>query len=304
MQIQNIPVGQLKPDPNQPRSKLDQRKAEEMAATMKNKNIGVINAIEVDSDNIIVTGHTRWAAAKIAGLETVPCKIINPKDRFLRQVIENIHQGTMTDWDTAKALRKLLEDLMRTGYAPHPNDEGKRELARRLGKSEGFIRQKLELLSEPEKFQRAAKEGKLTARVVTEAKRAPEEYRDRIKEKFIKNELPTRDSVIEVTQALNRTPEKAEELLSKDYSEMTTPEIISDVRKISPSEAEKNQKALKEHFGSGREIIELAGKLETAMENHPIMETSEANQVMLVASLLSLANNIKNYLSRKKELVE
>lgn len=56
------------------------------------RDIGVINAIEIDDDNVIITGHMRQRAALNAGIPLVPVKVIKgltPKQKMQRQVAEN-----------------------------------------------------------------------------------------------------------------------------------------------------------------------------------------------------------------------
>jgi len=306
MQIEEISVDLIKPDPDQPRSKVNESKVEEMALSLKNTKVGIINPIEVDEDNVIVTGETRWRAAKLAGLKTIPCKRIKPEDRFLRQVIENIHQGVMTDWDTAKALKKLLssELVARRPFSDHPSDKHVRDLARMIGKSHSFISEKLSILAEKDKYRTAIKEGKLTARVVREAKRAPEEYQDRIKDKFIENEIPTRDAVIEIAQAVNRRPELADQILDYDYSDMSSPEVAAHVRSASPTLRQETTEALDCELNSGDNIVKAAVELQKALRDTPPHEVSQFNQANVFMALATTFNILKSYVERRADFLE
>src|SRR3989338_3453322 len=113
MEIIEIEIDKIRSDPNQPRKHFDEEAMEELATSIKNK--GVINDIEVDQDFIIVTGERRWRGAKIAGLKTVPVKVLNnisDDDRFIRQAIENIHQEKMAPLDTAMMLDKIRKKIL------------------------------------------------------------------------------------------------------------------------------------------------------------------------------------------------
>ena len=75
---------------------------------------GVINPIEVDKTFKIITGERRWRASKIAGLKTVPVKIleIDKDERLVRKVIENIHNDTMDFHETSHALDRLRKSRL------------------------------------------------------------------------------------------------------------------------------------------------------------------------------------------------
>lgn len=69
MKIEYINIGDLKPYENNPRNNDDAVDA--VAASIK--NFGFKVPLCVDKNNVIVTGHTRYKAAKKLGLKKVPC---------------------------------------------------------------------------------------------------------------------------------------------------------------------------------------------------------------------------------------
>ena len=73
--LYDLPIDDLKPDPNQPRKSIDPQGQEEMNASVK--TYGIIQPIlfRVDADSpclIIVAGERRFKAAQHVGLSTVP----------------------------------------------------------------------------------------------------------------------------------------------------------------------------------------------------------------------------------------
>ena len=102
-----LDVDDITPDPNQPRKHFNQKELESLAHTMETQDI--INPIEVDDDNVLVTGERRWRAAKIAGKKKVPCIrwAGTLEERFERQVVENLHHDKLTEQDRDAALVKL-----------------------------------------------------------------------------------------------------------------------------------------------------------------------------------------------------
>lgn len=108
----------LKPDPNQPRTRFDEEAIEKIAQTYKNQ--GLIEPIEIDENDMIITGELRWRASKLAKLKQISCIVKNglsPKDRFERQVVENLHHNLLEDEDKENAIRKLWEDGKYTSEA-------------------------------------------------------------------------------------------------------------------------------------------------------------------------------------------
>lgn len=159
MEIIEIEINKIKPDQNQPRTSIDEEYLGGMAHSIGQQ--GVINAIEVDKDLMIVTGEVRWRSAMKAELKTIPAKIIDISDehRFVRQVIANIHSNTMSDWDTATALKKLLNtwpgyksgEVTETGVDA---DEAIVWLSETIGKSSAYIREKVSFINELERSKR------------------------------------------------------------------------------------------------------------------------------------------------------
>ena len=71
MQIIEMSIDDLKPYENNPRK--NRAAIKDVAASIR--EFGFKVPIVVDSDNVIVAGHTRYEASKLLGLETVPCII-------------------------------------------------------------------------------------------------------------------------------------------------------------------------------------------------------------------------------------
>ena len=67
--FRQIPVDQIKVNPDQPRSRFDDESLEEMANSMK--EVGILQPIVVtggDDGYVLIAGERRWRAAKRAGL--------------------------------------------------------------------------------------------------------------------------------------------------------------------------------------------------------------------------------------------
>jgi len=101
-------VNEIKPDPEQPRKEFEQEKIENLAKTIKSQ--GIINPIEIDENNVIITGEMRWRSAKKAGLEELECKLFKDMDkweRLERQTIENLHHNLLTSEERENVITEL-----------------------------------------------------------------------------------------------------------------------------------------------------------------------------------------------------
>lgn len=239
MQIINLKLSEIKPDPNQPRKSFNKDKIEELAATFK--TVGVINPIEVDKHHMIITGENRWRAAKVAGLTTIPAKVleVTPEERFLRQVIENIQYANLTPIETANALQKLLTKLA-VSFDRDPKHSGSRyqkgykELGKLLGKDADWVRIHLLLLEESKPLQKAIEKG-LPLTHLEGLHRIPVEHRGRVEQQLLQGKIKNRDVTRYIADALKRAPDKAEEILSVDYSKYRlAQEAAEAIAKIAP----------------------------------------------------------------------
>lgn len=293
MELLEVPIGKLRPDPNQPRKTFDDNELSEMAKSIRTE--GVINAIEVDPDYVIITGERRWRASKMAGLKTVPCKVLTlaNEERFMRQVIENIHHHTMNDWDTAHALKKLIAWPRRSHrFAPH-TDQGIRWLATKTGKSRMYISEKLGLLEASPRFQKAIKQGVLTSTHLRVLERAPKEHRAAIEKKLLNSEFKTSEAGLEVIGALRRSPARAEEILAQDYSKFPTRfDVATAVSRISPRMTDAIEKAIEPTKKLGQVVDSLLAWLEA----HPPATVGKHNMQRVVLNLTVAQDEMKKWL--------
>lgn len=220
-------LSEISPDPNQPRRNIDKDKVEEMAKSIRTE--GIINAIEIDENNVIVTGETRWRAAAIAGLETIPCKIISVKgrDRFRRQVVENVCNNTMNPIDTAKALEKLLAkyrtsspgELVRDSrHSGEYHTQGVKELSEEIGKEKSFITEHLDLLKMTRPVQEMVKAGAPRS-ISRSIKKVPDEHKIIFQDKIVNKEFKSRDVAMAVANIVAKNPSKADEILEINFSD-------------------------------------------------------------------------------------
>ena len=134
-----LPVDSILPNPDQPRTLFSQPELEELADSIQ--SMGILQPLTVrrrEGGWELVAGKRRLRAAKLAGLREVPCLSIQTdgQSSSLLALVENLQRRDLDFWEEALALRKLIDTY-------HISQD---EAARRLGKSQSAVANKLRLL--------------------------------------------------------------------------------------------------------------------------------------------------------------
>ncbi len=288
-----VDIDKITPDPDQPRQHIDEEAIGELAKAIKTE--GIINPIELDPNYMIITGERRWRAAKLIGLKTVPCKIVElaPGTRFQRQVIENIHNNTMSAMDTSDAFVKLLSLLPGNKHPQAPltgptADQGISRLAEKLGKSQGFISQLLALQNEKEDVQKYLRQKDAKYSLIRQINsRAPEELKDAFKQKVVEGTLSDRAVTDELISAVKWAPEKTRELLATDYGEGRSGQNIVKIHEIAP-EPDTTDEGRK--LGVG--IVKHVMRLEELVEEIDVSKALPSEKTKMATSLRKLGNKL------------
>lgn len=153
--IQDIPVGDMVPNPQQPRKDFEINALNELAASLRQS--GVIQPVVVrraGQGYQLIVGERRWRAAKLAGLEKIPAVIREATDAESLELalIENLLREDLNPIEEAEAYQKLLAQFAWT----------QEELAERVGKDRSSIANCLRLLKLPESIQADLRAGRLT----------------------------------------------------------------------------------------------------------------------------------------------
>ncbi len=112
-QLLAIPLDELIPDPSQPRKTFLDEEIQRLASSIAAR--GVLQPLRVIRDEqrgvwLIVTGESRWKAARLAGLLTVPClpvAALSEVDRLADQLTENDVRHDLPPMEAARALTRL-----------------------------------------------------------------------------------------------------------------------------------------------------------------------------------------------------
>lgn len=87
------------------------------------REFGFLNPITIDANNVIISGHTRLKAARLLGLEEVPCIVQNlsEEEAKLARIIDNKSHEYST-WDVGKLHQELNNiglDFKTTFFTPN-----------------------------------------------------------------------------------------------------------------------------------------------------------------------------------------
>jgi ParB family chromosome partitioning protein len=142
--LRELPVGLIKPNPKQPRTRFDPEALTGLAASIESS--GVIQPLLVrplhDGSYELIAGERRWRAAQQAGLEKVPAIVRDSQraERLQVALIENVVRENLNPVDEARACAALVDDL---GLS-------KEELAQRIGRSRPAVSNLIRLLDLPD----------------------------------------------------------------------------------------------------------------------------------------------------------
>lgn len=156
--VQEIELTKIVPNQNQPRTVFSEESIQELADTIYEH--GLLQPIvlrKLDDDKYeIIAGERRFRAVTKLGYEKVPAivKEMSDSESASLAIIENLHREGLTAIEEAKAYAHLM-DL---------NELTQKNLAKEMGKSQGFVANKLRLLKLPTQVQDAILDRSITER--------------------------------------------------------------------------------------------------------------------------------------------
>jgi ParB family transcriptional regulator, chromosome partitioning protein len=143
-ELRPLPVSLIDPNPNQPRSAVDEEGLVALAESVRAN--GVLQPVLVRPTTggryELIAGERRWRAAKLAGLEEVP-GVVRPHDDAASielALVENMAREDLNPIDEARACSALVEELGLT----------REEVGRRVGRSRVAVSNLTRLLDLPD----------------------------------------------------------------------------------------------------------------------------------------------------------
>ena len=138
-----LPVDELDPNSVQPRKNFPDGELQELSDSIA--QYGILNPLTVrlrDNKYELVAGERRLRAARLAGLYDVPCILLDVslEDASLIALVENLQRRDLDFLEEANGLNQLIKLF----------GMSQEEAARRIGKSQSAVANKLRLLKLPE----------------------------------------------------------------------------------------------------------------------------------------------------------
>ena len=183
-----IPIDSIVINPDQPRKTFSDQELEELCSSIR--EFGVIQPVIVKkagSRYMLIAGERRIRASMLAGLEKVPAIIrdADEKDMAFIALIENVQRENLNYIEEAAAYKRLMDEYGLT----------QSEIAKRVGKQQSTISNKIRLLSLPEEIQIALTENQLSERHARALLRLPDsKQRKLILDRIIEHSLNVRQS--------------------------------------------------------------------------------------------------------------
>lgn len=147
----------IAPNPVQPRKHFDEEALRELSESIR--AYGVLHPLTVRlraGKYELVAGERRLRAAKMAGLREVPCMVVdvNLEDAGLLALVENLQRRDLDFLEEARGLQQLIRMF----------GMSQEEAARRIGRSQSAVANKLRLLKLPEDVLHTLRDRGLTER--------------------------------------------------------------------------------------------------------------------------------------------
>lgn len=236
-----VPLKDVKPNPNQPRTHFEEAPLQELADSIREN--GVLQPLLVrkqGSTYEIIAGERRYQASKIVGLDEVPVIIKEVDDNKMLELalIENLQRSDLNPIEEAKGYKQLISKSGMTQEA----------LSKAVSKSRSSITNALRLLDLPEEVQAYLFEGKLTAGHARAILAVPfEEQRIKLAEKIVQEGLSVR----------------ATENLAPLFSVGDEPRTP---RPVTPQSYKKAARVLRQLFNTNVRVKTLRGKNKIEIE--------------------------------------
>lgn len=167
--VVELPAEKLIPNPRQPRKTFSKEELDGLSRSIASN--GLLQPISVRRTSggkyEIIAGERRWRACVQAGMRQIPCLVQECSDAqsAVLAILENLQRQDLQVFEEAEGIRRLMEDWGVT----------QEEAARRLGKSQSAIANKLRLLRLTPEERKCIVENGLSERHARAILRIPQE---------------------------------------------------------------------------------------------------------------------------------
>ena len=258
--LREIPLSSIKPNPYQPRTRMDQSELSDLASSMEAS--GLLQPVIVrphDGGFELIAGERRWRAAKRAGLPSIPV-VVREVDEVLsleQALVENLHREDLNPLEEAAAYQQLMEDFELTQEA----------VAQKVGKSRSAVANTLRLFQLPPTIQRLVAENLLSGGHAKALLGTPDRaFQDTLAKRIVADGL----SVREAEDAVRRHNEEADAEPEEPAAPSASPAAPA-AKRLRPPGLLELEELLASHLdtrvsvsmagndGKGKVVVEFAG---------------------------------------------
>jgi ParB family chromosome partitioning protein len=183
----DIPIARIRPNPFQPRQRLDEAEmATLIASVVEHGVIQPVLVTETIDGYELVAGQRRLRAAEAAGLDRIPAVVRQLSDpaRLELALVENLQRSDLDPIETATAYRQLIEQF---GFSHET-------IAARVGRARSTVANTLRLLELAPAVQLAVAEGRLTEGHARALGGLATEFQDRVLDSVVGQDLSVRQT--------------------------------------------------------------------------------------------------------------
>lgn len=155
--LRNVPLDEIRPNPEQPREMFDREALEGLAASIRTH--GILSPLVVrrhEGRYVLIAGERRFRAAGLAGLTEVPVVVrdaAESSEQLELALVENLQRTDLDAVEEGRGYQRLMAEY---GYTQE-------EVANKVGKRRPTIANAIRLLKLPDFALAALREGQITA---------------------------------------------------------------------------------------------------------------------------------------------
>ena len=217
-QLTVLNINDILPNRFQPRIRFDEEKLEELAESIG--KYGVIQPIvvrPVSNKYEIIAGERRYKASKLANKSTIPAIIVNLSDKDSEEIalLENIQRQQLSPIEEAVSYKRILD----MGYITQE------ELAKKIGKAQSTIANKIRLLNLDDEVQNYLLNNKISERHARSLLRIPDKEKQvEMLHRIVEERLTVKQTDREIEKLkeetqINNRPAKSETINIKTSTE-------------------------------------------------------------------------------------
>jgi len=250
-----VPVGDIVPNPHQPRLRFDEEKLRELSESIREH--GILQPIVVsplpNGKYELIAGERRLQASKLAGIPDIPVIVRDADERQKLElaIIENIQRHDLDPVEEARAYARLMDEF---GLIQE-------EVAKKMGKSRSAVANTVRLLTLPVEIQRSLSEGRLSeghARALLSLSN-PEKQRA-LFELIMKSGMTVREAEAKARETQVRTYVRRSASLSPELADKADRMASALGTKVAVKPAGKGGRIVVEYY-SDEELDQIVSKI-------------------------------------------